>query len=72
MNTSQNKSAQNSEQTQPKTINDLYQAFANLAFSYGMVSRKTDGMSLDCLEDDCEKLAMIAQAMRLQAKGGTK
>ncbi|MFI3137106.1 MAG: hypothetical protein QX197_10055 [Methylococcaceae bacterium] len=31
MNTSQNKSAQNSEQTNPKTINDLHQSFAGQA-----------------------------------------
>lgn len=31
MNTSQNKSAQNSEQTQPKTIHDLHQSFAGQA-----------------------------------------
>ena len=34
------------EQTQPKTINDLHQAFAELVFSYGMVNRCTDGASL--------------------------
>ncbi|MGZ4954294.1 MAG: hypothetical protein ACXV8Q_04205 [Methylobacter sp.] len=72
MNTSQDKSAQNSEQTTTKTINDLHQAFAELAFSYGMVNRCTDGASLVCLEGDCEKLVMISQAMRLQAKGGVK
>jgi hypothetical protein len=32
MNTSQNKSAQNSEQTNPKTINDLHAEFAELWF----------------------------------------
>lgn len=72
MNTSQNKSAQNSEQPNPKTINDLHQAFAELAFSYGMVTKDPVGSSLVCLEMDCEKLVMIAQAMRLQAKGGVK
>ncbi len=56
-----------------KTISDLHQAFANLAFSYDMVNAdladsKAIGVALDCLESDCEKLAMIAQAIRLQAK----
>ncbi|MGZ4980389.1 MAG: hypothetical protein ACXWE4_03795 [Methylobacter sp.] len=72
MNTSQNNSAQNSEQNQPLTINDLHQAFAELAFSYGMASRKDDGAALICLEGDCEKLVIISQALRLQAKGGVK
>lgn len=60
------------EQVQPKTINNLHQAFAELAFSYGMVNRKADGAALVCLEGDCEKLIMVSQAMRLQAKGGVK
>lgn len=60
------------EQNPTKTINDLHQAFAELAFSYGMVNRCTDGASLVCLEGDCEKLVMISQEMRLQAKGGVK
>lgn len=56
-----------------KTISDLHQAFANLALSYDMVNadladNKAIGVALDCLESDCEKLAMIAQALRLQAK----
>lgn len=79
MNTPQNKSAQNSEQntTQLTTIHDLHQAFATLAFSYGMVNHDANndlslGTALVCLEGDCEKLVGIAQAMRLQAKGGVK
>ena len=61
------------EQTNPKTIEDLRQAFANLAFSFDLVNAdladgKTIGVALDCLESDCEKLALIAEAMRLQAK----
>ena len=78
MNTSQDNSAQNSEQNNhPKTINDLHQAFAQLAFSYGMVNHDDRnnspiGTSLVSLEMDCEKLLLIAKAMRLQAKVGTK
>jgi hypothetical protein len=61
------------EQYQAKTIDDLRQAFANLACSFDMVNAdlangKALGMALDCLESDCEKLALIAQAMHLQAK----
>lgn len=82
MNTPQNQSAPNSGQTHPqaangkapaKTIDDLRQAFVELAFSYNMVNtdlanNKAIGMALDCLEGDCEKLAAIAEALRLQAK----
>jgi hypothetical protein len=61
------------EQVPAKTIDDLRQAFANLAFSYDMVNAdladgKALGMALDCLESRCEKLSLIAEAMRLQAK----
>lgn len=61
------------EQTPAKTIKDLHQAFTHLAFSFDMVNadladNKAIGMALDCLESDCEKLALIAEAMRLQAK----
>lgn len=61
------------EQTNPKTIGDLRQAFANLAFSFDMVNadlaeNKAIGVALDCLESRCEKLALIAEAMRLQAR----
>ena len=60
-------------QTNPKTIDDLRQAFANLAFSFDLVNadladNKAIGVALVCLESDCEKLAAIAEAMRLQAK----
>lgn len=61
------------EQTNPKNIDDLRQAFANLAFSFDMVNadladNKAIGVALDCLESRCEKLALIAEAMRLQAR----
>ncbi len=61
------------EQTTPKTIDDLRQAFDSLAFSFDMVNadltdNKAIGVALDCLESRCEKLALIAEAMRLQAK----
>jgi hypothetical protein len=75
MNMSQDNSAQNSEQnnTQPKIIDDLRQAFAHLAFSFDMINddladNKAIGVALDCLESHCEKLALIAEAMRLQAR----
>jgi hypothetical protein len=60
---------------QTKTIHDLHQAFATLAFSYGIVNHDSRnnlpiGTALVCLEGDCEKLVMIAQAIRLQSKGG--
>lgn len=67
----QSKAAQ-AEQNPIKTINDLHQAFANLAFSYGIVNRVITDKGLAGLEWDCEKLIMISQEMRLQAKVGVK
>jgi hypothetical protein len=65
MNTSQNKSAQNSEPNpQPKTIHDLHQTFAELSFSYGMTGRDLSFSSLLLLERDCRKLFVLARSMR--------
>jgi hypothetical protein len=64
MNMSQDNSAQNSEQLTPKTIHDLHQAFANIAFSYGMTGRDLSFSSLMLLERDCRKLFVLARSMR--------
>ncbi len=69
MNTSQNQSAQNSEQTNPKTITDLHAAFAELAFSYGMTCRGESNSAmalsdLSILQADCALLASVAQALK--------
>lgn len=73
---SQNNSAHNSEQTEPKTINNLHQAFADLCYSYGMLGRNVSAeRNNDALEEiitDCEALADVSMALRLQAKGGVK
>jgi hypothetical protein len=55
------------EQNPTKTINDLHGAFAGLVVSYVLTERETTGVTLECLEKDCEKLAMNAKALRLQA-----
>lgn len=72
---SQNKSAQNSEQTNPKTINNLHQAFAELAFSYGMACRTESSAvmavsDLAILQADCALLANVAQELKTQIIGG--
>ncbi len=67
MNKSQNKSAQNPSIAAPKTITNLHLAFAELAFSWGMVGRFPDGASLVCLEMDCKKLAAMSKELRHQA-----
>lgn len=65
MNTSQNTCAQHSEPNpQPNTIHDLHQAFAEIAFSYGMTGRDLSFASLLLLERDCRKLFVLARSMR--------
>lgn len=70
----QSKSAQ-IEQNQPKTINDLHRAFAELAFSYGMTCRGEYHnvkavADLAVLQADCALLASVAQALKTQIGGG--
>ncbi|MFI3187768.1 MAG: hypothetical protein QX198_17470 [Methylococcaceae bacterium] len=76
MNTLHPQSAQNSEQTEPKTINDLHQAFAELCLSYGTLGRNISAeRNNEALEEmivDCEMLTNASLALRLQAKGGVK
>ena len=64
MNKSQNKSAQHPEPNPPKTVHDLHQAFADLAYSYGMLGRNiSPERNHEALEDiiiDCESLKDVA------------
>lgn len=57
---------------QPKTINDLREAFAELCLSYGMLSRnisaERNGEALSNIIDDCEALSSIAG----QVAGGAR
>ncbi len=56
------------EQAQPKTINDLHKAFAELSFSYGMVCRDEQHLaSLAILQADCALLASVAQELKVGA-----
>lgn len=55
---------------------DLHQAFAELAYSYGMLGRnissERNNEALENIVIDCETLSNVSLAMRLQAKGGVK
>ncbi|MGZ8262076.1 MAG: hypothetical protein ACXWTU_03830 [Methylotenera sp.] len=72
MNTSQNNSAQNSEQTNPKTINDLHTEFAELCFSYGLACQGESGGYLGLMQLHCEELAAIAGELKAQIVGGAQ
>ncbi len=62
---SQNKSAQHSEQNQPKTINDLHRAFVNLEDSYKKAYSSVELSDLAILQADCALLAGMAQALKV-------
>jgi len=72
MNTSQNKSAQNSEQTNPKTINDLHAEFAELCFCYGLACQGESGGYLGLMQFHCGELAAIAGELQTQIVGGAQ
>jgi hypothetical protein len=55
------------EQNQPKTINDLYQAFASLADSYNQAYESVTSSNLAILQADCALLAGVAQALKANA-----
>jgi hypothetical protein len=72
MNTSQNKSAQNSEQTNPKTIHDLHTTFAELCFCYGLACQGETGGYLGLMQLHCEELSAIAGELKAQIVVGAK
>jgi hypothetical protein len=72
MNTSQNNSAQNSEQTTPKTISDLHTEFAELCFCYGLSCQGESGGYLGLMQLHCGELAAIAGELQAQIAGGAK
>jgi hypothetical protein len=71
MNTSQ-KLAQNSEQTHPKTINDLHAEFAELCFCYGLACQGETGGYLGLMQLHCRELAAIAGELKAQIDGGAQ
>lgn len=72
MNTSQNNSAQNSEQTTPRTIRDLHAKFAELCFCYGVATQGESGTYLGLMQFQCEELAAIAGELKARAAGGAE
>jgi len=68
MNTSNPKA----EQIQPKTINDLHHAFAELCFSYSLACQGESSGYLGLIQLHCEELAAIAVELKAQIVGGAK